>query len=66
MTLQNAGDGPYALILAPARELVLQIEAEVNKLAQFMDIRAIAIVGGVSIEQQGFSLRHGAEIIIAT
>jgi ATP-dependent RNA helicase DDX23/PRP28 len=45
---------------------VTQIEGEVQKLAQFMDLRAVAIVGGVSIEEQGFALRHGAEIIIAT
>ena len=65
-SLQNAGDGPYALIMAPTRELVQQIDEEVKKLAEFMGIRAVAIVGGVSIEEQGFALRHGAEIIIAT
>jgi superfamily II DNA/RNA helicase len=49
---QNEGDGPYALVLAPSRELVLQIEQETNKLAQFMNIRTVSIVGGVSIEEQ--------------
>src|SRR5690606_32948164 len=66
MTAKNEADGPYALILAPVRELALQIEQECAKFASFMGIRTIALVGGQSINEQGFLLNRGCEIIIAT
>lgn len=66
MTAENAADGPYALIMAPTRELALQIEQEAAKFASAMGFRTVAVVGGQSIEEQGFSLRRGAEILIAT
>ncbi|KAJ1733087.1 mRNA splicing protein prp28 [Coemansia biformis] len=62
----NMGDGPYALILAPTRELAQQIESETQKFARRLRFRSVSIVGGHDIEQQAFALRHGAEIIIAT
>jgi len=59
-------DGPYAVILAPTRELAQQIEEETIKFASFMKVRTVCIVGGQSIEEQGFQLRRGCEIIVAT
>lgn len=58
--------GPYALILAPTRELVLQIEKETLKFAETLDIRTTSIIGGKSKEVQGMKLRSGVEIVIAT
>jgi ATP-dependent RNA helicase DDX23/PRP28 len=66
MTKYNCFEGPYALILAPTRELANQIEAEAIKLAKDMDIRIVSLIGGVSKETQSFALKQGAEIIIAT
>lgn len=63
---RRQADGPYALIMAPTRELALQIEQEAAKFASAMGFRTVAVVGGQSIEEQGFSLRRGAEILIAT
>ena len=40
--------GPYALILAPTRELEQQIEAETRKFAMPLGFRCVSIVGGVS------------------
>jgi ATP-dependent RNA helicase DDX23/PRP28 len=54
----NEADGPYALIMAPTRELAQQIEEETVKFAQYMEMRVVVIVGGVSIEEQGFKLRR--------
>jgi len=39
--------GPYALILAPTRELAQQIEEEANKFVKPMGYRCVSIVGGV-------------------
>lgn len=63
---QNRADGPYALILAPTRELAQQIEVEARKFASPLGFKTAVIVGGHSIEEQAFNLRDGAEIIIAT
>lgn len=63
---RRALDGPYAIVMAPTRELAQQIEEEVLKLCQFIRFRAVSIVGGLSIEEQAFKLRQGAEIVIAT
>lgn len=59
-------DGPYAVILAPTRELAQQIEIEAKKFATPLGFTCVSIVGGHSIEEQSFNMREGAEIIIAT
>ncbi|RQX67357.1 DEAD-family helicase [Toxoplasma gondii CAST] len=59
-------DGPYALILAPSRELALQIDEETQKFASFCKCQTVAVVGGRSAETQAFQLRRGAEIVIGT
>ncbi|KAI1614251.1 pre-mRNA-splicing ATP-dependent RNA helicase prp28 [Exophiala viscosa] len=58
--------GPYAIILAPTRELAQQIEIEAKKFATPLGFTVVSIVGGHSIEEQAYNLRNGAEIIIAT
>eukprot|EP00842_Homolaphlyctis_polyrhiza_P004184 jgi/Hompol1/4767/HPOL_003865-RA len=58
--------GPYALILAPTRELALQIEIETSKFASEMGYRCVSIVGGHDIDDQVAKLRNGVHIIIAT
>ena len=59
-------DGPYAIVLAPTRELAQQIESEAKKFASPMGFTCVSIVGGHTIEEQSFSMRNGAEIVIAT
>ncbi len=59
-------DGPYAIILAPTRELAQQIELEARRFAGPLDFNVVSIVGGHSLEEQAYNLRNGAEIIIAT
>ncbi|KHE79176.1 Pre-mRNA-splicing ATP-dependent RNA helicase prp-28 [Neurospora crassa] len=66
LTEYNKNDGPYALILAPTRELVQQIESEAKKFATPLGFTVVSIVGGHSLEEQAFALRNGAEIIVAT
>merc|ERR1719460_2246047 len=59
-------DGPYAIVLAPSRELILQIEEEAKKFAAFCQARVVSVVGGRDAEQQAFSLRQGVEVCLAT
>jgi ATP-dependent RNA helicase DDX23/PRP28 len=66
MTKETAGNGPYAVVLAPTRELAQQIELVAKQFGKPMGIRAFSVVGGVSIEQQLFLMRDGCEIIIGT
>ncbi|GAB6030482.1 DEAD (Asp-Glu-Ala-Asp) box polypeptide 23 [Chamberlinius hualienensis] len=62
----DADQGPYAIIMAPTRELAQQIEEETNKFGKPLGIRTVAVIGGLSREDQGFRLRMGCEIVIAT
>ena len=64
--LEDADQGPYAVILAPTRELAQQIEEETLKFGRPLGIRTVAVIGGISREEQGFKLRQGCEIVIAT
>ena len=59
-------DGPYAIVLSPTRELAQQIEIEAKKFTEPLGFNVVSIVGGHSLEEQAYSLRNGAEIIIAT
>ena len=56
---------PRAMILAPTRELALQIEATVSPLAKALGLRTMSIFGGVSQNPQVASLRQGVDVVIA-
>jgi ATP-dependent RNA helicase RhlE len=55
-----------ALILAPTRELALQIEASLRCLANQQRIQIVAILGGVSRFMQVQRMRGGADIVVGT
>lgn len=59
-------DGPYAVVMAPTRELVQQIELEARRFTNALRLRTVPLVGGVPIEEQASMLRRGCEIIVAT
>src|SRR5258708_15095706 len=58
--------GMRALIVAPTRELVVQIEENVRKYARHLRIRVATVYGGVGEGPQKTALRAGTEIVIAT
>ena len=58
--------GPRALILAPTRELALQIGDEFRAYGKFMHLRQTVIHGGVSQKPQLSALNRGLDILIAT
>ncbi len=55
-----------ALILAPTRELAIQIDQEVAKLSRNMNIRRAVVLGGVSKGPQIHALKRGVHILVAT
>ncbi len=57
---------PQALVLAPTRELVVQICHEFEKLGYGRRARAVAVVGGESIFRQQRLLAMGCQVIVAT
>jgi ATP-dependent RNA helicase DDX23/PRP28 len=62
-----AAEGPLALVMAPTRELALQIHGELDKLLSRQNqIQTAAIVGGQPIQQQAQMLRTGVHIVVGT
>ncbi len=61
------GKEPRALILAPTRELCLQIADDLNGFSKYLpEIKVLAVYGGANIEPQIRALRHGVDIVVAT
>jgi len=62
---KRAAGRPRALILAPTRELVAQIDAALAPLAAATNLRSVTVFGGVSPQPQIQKLRQGVDIVIA-
>lgn len=60
------GFHPRALILAPTRELVMQIEEVAKQLAQNTDLRIVSLYGGLGPKTQIENITAGVDIIIST
>jgi ATP-dependent RNA helicase DeaD len=55
------------LVLAPTRELAMQITAESRKLGAFMKtLRSVTIYGGAAYERQFAELKRGAHLVVGT
>ena len=55
-----------ALVLVPTRELALQVNESIKKLADRLNITTIVLIGGESISRQFFELKRRPRLIIAT
>jgi ATP-dependent RNA helicase RhlE len=60
------GIHPRALILAPTRELVMQIEKVLVQLGAYTDLRIVCLFGGLGPKTQIEKIKEGADIIVAT
>ncbi|KAM0348658.1 hypothetical protein ACHAPU_004093 [Fusarium lateritium] len=60
------GDGPIVLVLAPTRELAVQIQEEMKKFGKSSRIRNTCVYGGVPKGPQIRDLSRGVEVCIAT
>ncbi len=63
---ERARPGVRVLVLAPTRELVLQIQKNYSELNCTKQNRSIAVLGGASIKSQINELRRGISVVIAT
>jgi len=55
-----------SLILTPTRELAVQIEKFILRYGRFLNLRTLAVYGGVNIKRQFTTLRRGVDIVVAT
>jgi ATP-dependent RNA helicase RhlE len=66
-SMQNAQRrGTRALVVAPTRELVVQIEENVRAYAKHLPLRMATVFGGVSERPQIEALRSGVDLVVAT
>ncbi len=64
--LQNFQRGPDCVILAPTRELVQQIKAELDKFAMAAGVKSVCIYGGAPIAEQKAELKTHPHVVVAT
>ena len=64
--LKEKNAGKKCLILAPTRELAVQIEEEAKVLAGQTGLKAFSVYGGVGYEKQIANLKKGVDILIGT
>ncbi len=57
---------PFALIVAPTRELAIQISKDAEDLARHSQIRIVALMGGIDYEKQKRQCRGVVDILVAT
>lgn len=63
---QRRPDGVKCLVLAPTHELANQLNSVFQEIAQFTNIKTMALIGGVDQEPQIKQLNKGVDIVIAT
>ncbi len=64
--LQPSRRAPQALIMAPTRELALQVAEAFSAFGQFGNVQCIAIYGGSSYGQQIWQLKRGVDVVVGT
>jgi ATP-dependent RNA helicase DDX46/PRP5 len=60
------GEGPIGLVMAPTRELAMQIHTEFLKFTKALGLRAVCVYGGAGVATQIAELKRGAEIVVCT
>ena len=64
--LDSQNKTTQALILAPTRELALQIHKVVVALGDYMELQSLACVGGTNVRDDMTKLRDGVQIVVGT
>src|SRR5436305_985166 len=63
---RQSGSDPRALVVAPTRELVVQIEENSLAYAKHIPLRMATVYGGVSVRPLIAALRSGVDLVVAT
>ncbi|MCL5023762.1 MAG: DEAD/DEAH box helicase [Nitrospirae bacterium] len=63
---RSKGKFPYAVVLAPTRELAVQVAQELNRIGRNKGVISVPIYGGQSIERQIKSLQKGVDAVVGT
>lgn len=61
-----AGAGPIAVLVAPTRELAIQIYGEAKRFARATELRCVCAYGGSGVKDQISDLKRGADIVVCT
>ncbi len=64
--VQDSGNSPQTLIIAPTRELADQIYHETERLGKFTGFRFLAVYGGIDYQKQMDTLQKGVDVLIGT
>lgn len=62
----NTWVAPRGLVIAPTRELAIQIERDAKELGQHTGFRTVCIYGGVDYDKQREEIRKGVDLLIVT
>lgn len=57
---------PRAIVIAPTRELAMQIEQDAEVMLQYTGLSSLAVFGGIDYDKQAKRLKEGVDIIFAT
>jgi len=60
------GHSPRGLIIAPTRELVMQVYENILELGKYTDLRTVCLYGGIGPKKQSEEVAGGCDIIVAT
>jgi ATP-dependent RNA helicase DeaD len=63
---RNRGDAPLALVLAPTRELALQVSEAITKYGARLGARVLTVYGGAPVVPQLKELSRGVDVVVAT
>ena len=66
MLREGGRKGPRVLVLAPTRELALQIGDDALALTRFTGLRSVTVYGGAPLGKQAAALRRGVDLVVAT
>src|SRR5699024_573632 len=54
------------LVVAPTRELAIQVAEELNRIGKYKGVRSLSVFGGQHMQRQIRSLKNGPQIVVAT
>ncbi len=62
----NSVAHPHVLVMAPTRELAVQISMEIDRMSEFANVRTVCVYGGQEIEKQFRAFMQKVDIVVGT